>query len=95
MNLTWSKIPENMFSHDEAQLDMASVNGYRQGVPKHVIFLNSNYTMQNKFSNCFVGVRSTISGFHCHFIASRYKCRSLEKDFKVKQIKNDQSQRLY
>ena len=32
----------------------------------------------------FVWVRSIISGFYCHFIASRYKCRSPKKDFHVK-----------
>ena len=37
----------------------------------------------------FVSVRSTISGFHCHFIASRYKRRSPEKDFQVKEFKDD------
>ena len=29
----------------------------------------------------FVCIRSIISGFYCHFIASRYKCRSPKKDF--------------
>ena len=42
------------------------------------------YTMQNKFSNCFVCVRSTTSGFYCQIIASRYMRRSLDNEFPVK-----------
>ena len=35
----------------------------------------------------FVCVRSIISGFYCHFIESKYKCRSPKKDFLVKTIR--------
>ena len=41
----------------------------------------------------FVCVRSIISDFYCHFIASRDNCRSPKKDFQVNKIKNDQLQR--
>ena len=43
----------------------------------------------------FLFVRSTKSGFYGQIIASRYMHLSLEKEFLIKQIKNDQSQHVY
>ena len=44
-----------------------------------------SYTMQNKFSNCFLYVSdSPHQAFYGQIIASRYMRRSLEKEFPVK-----------
>ena len=43
------------------------------------------YTMQNKFSNCFVWVSPSTLDLKFHFLVQRYKRRSCDKDFHVKQ----------
>ena len=68
---------QNLSSCWRSALKSTNCNIYLVRVPKV-------YTMQNQFSDCFVCVRSTRLGFHCHLIALRYKSRSPEKEFQVK-----------
>ena len=40
--------------------------------------------MRNKFGNCFAWVNPSTSDLKFHFLAERYKSRSLDNDFHVK-----------
>ena len=64
---------------------LASSSVQRQQCTPIIFAWTETYTLcKRNLAIVFVCVRSIISGFYCHFFASRYKCRSLKKDFWVK-----------
>ena len=55
-------------------------------------FISREYYISHAYILCqinlaivFVCLRSIVAGIYCHFMASRYKCRSPKKNFQVKE----------